>query len=412
MVGMKIDHLHFYVDDAVQWQAWFVDCLGFQGLGAWQSQATDYRAVQSGSIVFLLSSPRTTASAVAYFFQHHPPGIVDVALEVEEIERTLAQALQAGATLLQPLQHQGQHQGQIHWAKIGGWGTVHHTLIQRDGLTPAFAPGIGPLPGDCYPWSHAPRTHALCRHRDRDPVSIPCLDSMAQSLSLSSRNPVRPWGVESIDHVVLNVEKGQLTAAIDWYQKVLGFQPHQIFDIQTDASALRSQVLVRDQIQFPINEPSSGNSQIQEFLDHNRGPGIQHVALHTWNAIRTINELCRRGIPFLEIPAQYYETLGQRLQLETLQLETLGIEMNQLAAQGILLDWHPGSPQAALLQTFTQPIFSQPTFFFEIIERRTYRNNQGQSQQAQGFGEGNFQALFEAIEREQEKRGNLQSSRS
>jgi 4-hydroxyphenylpyruvate dioxygenase len=206
---------------------------------------------------------------------------------------------------------------------------------------------------------------------------------------------------EAIDHVVLNVEAGDLQEAVSWYEQVLGFQPRQSFTIQTDRSALQSQVLVCDQVQLPINAPCSSNSQIQEFLTHNRGPGIQHVALRTQDVIHTVAYLRERGIPFLTVPETYYQALQERHHAKTLELD-----WQALATQQILIDWPLDLPQSLLLQTFTQPIFAQPTFFFEVIERRTY-HHQGQMHQAQGFGEGNFQALFEAIEREQEKRGSL-----
>jgi 4-hydroxyphenylpyruvate dioxygenase len=147
-------------------------------------------------------------------------------------------------------------------------------------------------------------------------------------------------------------------------------------------------------VQFPINEPTSANSQIQEFLDVNQGPGIQHIALQTPQIVKAIAQLRHRGLSFLPIPSTYYTQL--RTQHQGLPLSTA--ELEEIAAQEILVDWHNEASQALLLQTFTQPIFEQPTFFFELIERR---------QEAQGFGEGNFRALFEAIEREQLKRGSL-----
>jgi 4-hydroxyphenylpyruvate dioxygenase len=147
-------------------------------------------------------------------------------------------------------------------------------------------------------------------------------------------------------------------------------------------------------LQFPINEPTSASSQIQEFLDVNRGSGIQHIALQTPQIVNAIAQLRDLGLIFLHIPPSYYTEL--KLKYPTLPLSPA--KLDEIAAQEILVDWQDKSKQALLLQTFTQPIFKEPTFFFELIERR---------QEAQGFGEGNFRALFEAIEREQIKRGSL-----
>jgi 4-hydroxyphenylpyruvate dioxygenase len=196
---------------------------------------------------------------------------------------------------------------------------------------------------------------------------------------------------------VLNVATGDLERALRWYEDVLGFQRQQTFMIQTDQSGLRSQVLVHpiSGVQFPINEPTSANSQIQEFLDVNQGSGIQHIALQTPQIVKAIAQLRNLGLSFLPIPPTYYT----QLRLSHPKLPLSASEFEEITAQQILVDWQDKSTNALLLQTFTQPIFEQPTFFFELIERR---------QGAQGFGEGNFRALFEAIEREQLKRGSLE----
>jgi 4-hydroxyphenylpyruvate dioxygenase len=195
-----------------------------------------------------------------------------------------------------------------------------------------------------------------------------------------------------IDHVVLNVANGNLESAVSFYEKTLGFQRQQTFNIQTHRSGLHSQVMVHPHggVQLPINEPSSENSQIQEFLNLNRGPGIQHIALATHDILQAVAQLRASGLSFIQVPPRYYRNLQQRQGFRKSAAQWAEIE-----AQEILVDWHSDDPEKMLLQTFTQPIFSQPTFFFESIERRC---------QAQGFGEGNFQALFQAIEQEQIKR--------
>jgi 4-hydroxyphenylpyruvate dioxygenase len=194
---------------------------------------------------------------------------------------------------------------------------------------------------------------------------------------------------------VLNVAAGDLERAAAWYKNTLDFESKQTFKIQTDRSALHSQVMVssNSSVQLPINEPASPHSQIQEFLDVNRGPGIQHIALNTPNIVQAIAQLRPRGLSLLPVPPSYYTQLQQRQ-----GLPLSAVELQEIAQEQILVDWDNTTPQALLLQTFTQPIFGQPTFFFELIERRF---------QARGFGEGNFRALFEAIEREQFKRGSL-----
>ncbi|HEY9836158.1 MAG TPA: VOC family protein, partial [Vampirovibrionales bacterium] len=171
-----------------------------------------------------------------------------------------------------------------------------------------------------------------------------------------------------------------------------GFRGQQTFEIQTERSGLHSQVMIYPDslIQFPINEPTSNTSQVQEFLELNRGPGIQHIALKTTNILGTVAQLRQKGVSFIDVPSTYYATLRQRL-----GFDEESAEWQEIQRKKILVDWHLDTPHSLLLQTFTQPIFEQPTFFFEVIERR---------EEAAGFGEGNFQALFEAIEREQLKR--------
>jgi 4-hydroxyphenylpyruvate dioxygenase len=200
-----------------------------------------------------------------------------------------------------------------------------------------------------------------------------------------------PWFTH-IDHLVLNVEGGKLEMMVNWYEKVLGFERQQSFQIGTPFSALSSQVLIHPKtgIQLPINEPVDINSQIHEFIELNRGSGIQHIALSTPNITRTCARLSTAGLSFLTIPKSYYDHLPD--------LNISPQEYIQLQTQGILAEIQAareGNISPVLLQIFTNPIFTTPTFFFELIERR---------HNAQGFGAGNFQALFEAIEREQLKR--------
>jgi 4-hydroxyphenylpyruvate dioxygenase len=365
---MKIDYIHFYVKDAKASRDWFVNHMGFQALASGASRHTLTAVVRSGAIKIVLSSPLTSASPVALFLSLHPPGIADIAFEVSDLEGVLERAVANGAKVLEPFQQQPLALGGGKWAKIAAWGSLTHTL------TESYPPNtLLPI------WSDSEMTQEF---------ATPPVSSEFSSTNLGL--------FTAIDHVVLNVAAGDLELALSWYEEVLGFQRQQRFTIQTDRSGLRSQVLVHPSsgVQFPINEPTAANSQIQEFLDVNQGPGIQHIALQTPGIVKAIAQLRHVGLSFLPIPPSYYTQL--RLNYPGLPLSLA--ELGEIAAQEILVDWQDESSSGLLLQIFTQPIFEEPTFFFELIERR---------QQAQGFGEGNFRALFEAIEREQMKRGSL-----
>ena len=374
---MEIDHVHFYVEDAQRSRDWFVRTLSFQAVASGANQHTHTEVVKSGPIYLILSSPLSPASPVDQFLRSHPAGVADLAFQVPHLEIVVAKALAQGAKLLQPIQQMQQAQGCCKWAKIAAWGDMSHTLIERSGVTPV-------LPSAELAWN-----------REAVPSHI------ATPISTRSDTPGIP--LIGIDHVVLNVATGDLEPAVTWYQNVLGLQPQQSFAIQTNRSGLRSQVMVHPsgKVQLPINEPGSANSQIQEFLDVNRGPGVQHIALRTTNIVQTIAQLRNLGVSFLEVPSTYYLQLQQRY-----GRDLPDADWQAIADQQILVDWQDDDAPAMLLQTFTQPIFGQPTFFFEVIERQVRCLN-GQSKQAQGFGEGNFRALFEAIEREQLKRGSL-----
>ena len=352
---LQIDHIHFYVEDAQKWRDWFVYCLGFQVInnGIFPSLShhqkslhTCTEVVKSGTVCFLLSSPILPTSPVAEFLRQHPPGVADVAFAVDNVEALTAKAISNGAKILQPLQNAGFCQ----YAKIAGWGGLNHTLMTRN------QEKIAEVENSLY------------------------------------------RAITAIDHLVLNVGVGELETAVNWYQKIFDFQPQQSFKIKTDRSGLHSQVMIspHGNIQLPINEPASPSSQIQEFLDVNRVAGIQHIALMIPDLVNAISRFRGAGLSFLSVPQNYYFQLQQRHKF-SLSTE----ELQAISDQEILVDWHEDAPLGELLlQIFSQPIFSEPTFFFEFIERRSL---------ARGFGEGNFLALFQAIEREQIKRGFVSS---
>ncbi len=357
---MKIDYIHFYLDDARVWRDWFISSLNFYSVNdplIPQIQLdnifdTHTEVVRSGSVCFVLSSPVSCKSPVAQFLQKHSPGVADVAFGVENLEAAITKAEAGGAKVLQPIDCKQQGEQYIKWSKIAAWGGLSHTLIERGN------------------WIEATAVN-------------------------SSRTSSNLYSI-AIDHVVLNVAAGYLSHAVNWYERVLDFQAQQTFNIQTQRSALYSRVMVSSngEIQFPINEPASQNSQIQEFIDVNRGAGIQHVALRTNNLVEHIAQLNTNGLSFLPISKTYYADIQERPGF-SLSLE----ELQALVEQKILVDWDEEDPHKLLLQIFTQPIFGQPTFFFEFIERRC---------KAEGFGEGNFRALFKVMEEEQIKRFNIQ----
>jgi 4-hydroxyphenylpyruvate dioxygenase len=263
---------------------------------------------------------------------------VDIAFVVDDLESLSAKIARLGI----PIKHQTLTTSTAPQIVIPGWGDYQHTL-----MTVASHP--------------------------RSPANTPESSAIA-----------------SIDHVVLNVGKDQLNAAAHWYRELFGFQIQQAFDIQTDYSGLYSQALVdpTGQVQFNINEPSTPTSQIQTFLDIHNGAGIQHIGLRTCDIVTAVDQMRERGLSFLSIPRHYYANLLDRME-QTSHFPCHQQEWQEIEKLEILLDWPATDRSSLLLQIFTQPIFEQPTFFLEIIERR---------HQAQGFGEGNFLALFQAME--------------
>ena len=370
---MYFHHLHFYVEDAAIWKDWFVQKLGFQQLHR-RETADAIKLIQDG-IEIWISAPEQS-DEVKNYLKQHPPGLADIAFATNRFDEILTQARKQNALLstfvLHPQKHPNssrQNDSSIlsraafnRCCQIKGWAHIRHTLIEVD-------------------------TEWIEQQQLRQ-----------QQMAASGQ---QHW-LSLIDHAVINVPKGQLQAAVDWYQTLFNLQRGQSFEINTAHSGLYSQVLVHPEgtVQIPINEPSSDNSQIQEFLEHNRGAGVQHVALRSANAVDAIAHFRHQGLNLLSVPHTYYADLQQRPNCPLKDLSAI-------SQQQLLIDWHNEGKQGTLLQTFTEPIFAEPTFFFEIIERGQYKES-GQVKTAQGFGEGNFQALFEAIERAQVERGSLE----
>lgn len=333
---MKIDRVHFYVKDAVQIKDWFVNKIGFQPIYSDNQGHTHTEAIAYNSVKFLISAPLSKSSPVADYLRVHPAGIADIAFRVKDLNSIVTKAESWGKEVFQCLTGKDR-------ATIRGWGALQHTLIEATETTPEISGNDN--------------------------------------------------GIVDIDHLVLNVSGGQLTKAVDFYRDLFGFEVQQTFNIQTARSGLSSQALIdrSGKIQFNINEPTSANSQIQEFLELNNGAGIQHLALRSTDLINTVARMRDRNIAFLNLPETYYcqKTIPPNLS----ESEWLAIQNQQ-----ILVESDRRTAQSLLMQIFTQPIFERPTFFLEFIERR---------HNAKGFGKGNFTALFEAVEKEQHFRNHL-----
>jgi 4-hydroxyphenylpyruvate dioxygenase len=335
---MEIDCIHFCVVDANQTLELLVAKMGLQNLDRRVNEHTIEYLVGNAHLLFSIASPLNLASPVADYLNLHPSGVKDVSFRVDNLDKIRCKISRLGIEIID----RSSKDDQRDWLKIQGWGATEHTIIQ------------------------------------------------ASSRSYSEHIPELNETILGIDHIVLNVAAGELEPAVTWYRELFDFEVQQTFDIQTQKSGLASKALVSfcGKIRFNINEPSSTNSQIQEFLDLNRGAGIQHIALQTHDILTSIDLMRQQAVNFLPIPQTYYTNLQSRARSEQ-HLLLIDREWQQLERLQILMDWSTATPEEILLQIFTQPIFESPTFFFEIIERRN---------RAKGFGQGNFQALFEAIE--------------
>ena len=317
--------------------------------------------LRSGSIRFVIKGAVSPASPLIEHHAKHGDGVVDIALEVPDVDRCVAQARRMGATVIDEPQDVTDEHGTLRFASIATYGETRHTLVDRSGYSGPYWPG------------YVERTST---YQKRDGV------------------PKRLF--QALDHIVGNVELGKMDEWVGFYNKVMGFVNMAEFigdDIATDYSALMSKVVANGnhRVKFPLNEPALGKkrSQIDEYLDFYGGPGAQHLALATNDILRTYDELLANGVEFLSTPDSYYEDPELRERIGQVR-----VPIEELQRRGILVD---RDEDGYLLQIFTRPLGDRPTVFFELIERHG----------SLGFGKGNFKALFEAIEREQEKRGNF-----
>ena len=355
-----VDYVEHYVSNAKQASHFYQTVFGFEmkaysGLETGNRDKVSY-LLEQGNIRFLITSALKGSSPISKHVARHGDGIHDIALHVEDVDRAYKETVKRGARSVEEPHDLKDERGTIRKAAIATYGDTIHSLVDRSEYDGIFMPG--------YDTADSPLSN------------------------------VKPVGVQYVDHCVGNVEKGKMNEWVDFYRDVMGFTQYIHFDdkdISTEYSALMSKVMAggRGMIKFPINEPAEGKkkSQIEEFLDYYGGPGVQHIALLTGDIIKTVEELKGRGLEFLHVPTTYYEELESRV-------GKIEEPIERLQELGILVD---RDNEGYLLQIFSKPVVDRPTFFFEIIQRKG----------ARGFGKGNFKALFQAIEREQERRGNL-----
>ena len=352
------DHVELWVGNARQAAFWYEHAFGFDRL-AYAGPETGVRdrasyVLRQGEIRLVLTSALRESSPITEHVSRHSDGVKDIALAVPDATEAYRQAVQRGARGVSEPQWASDENGRVELATIATYGDTVHTFVNRGDYAGIYLPGYEPV-------------------------------------DAASNGGV---GLVAIDHCVGNVELGRMNHWVEFYENVFGMTEMIHFsdeDISTEYSALMSKVLTdgEGKIKFPINEPAEGKrkSQIEEYLEFNGGPGVQHVAMTTSNIVETVEALQERGVLFLNTPGAYYEDVSERV-------GEIDEDYDDLRRLGILAD---RDDDGYLLQIFTKTAQDRPTLFFEVIERHG----------ARGFGDGNFKALFEAIEREQALRGNL-----
>ncbi len=328
--------------------------LAYAGLETGLRDRASY-VLQRRNVRFVLTAALTPDHPIATHVARHGDGVKDIALRVRDAAAAYQAAMLNGATSVHGPTTAEDRDGRVVKASIATYGDTIHSFIEREGYKGPFMPGYQ---------------------------------------TIAQPGPVPETGIAAIDHIVGNVELGHMERWVNYYRDVLGFKQLVHFDdndISTEYSALMSKVMQNGtgKVKFPLNEPAGGRrkSQIEEYLDYYGGPGVQHIALATGDICATVDALRTAGIPFISVPDSYYDELEQRV-------GAIDESRQDLKERGILVD---RDEEGYLLQIFSQPMQDRPTLFIEIIQRKG----------SQGFGKGNFKALFEAIEREQDRRGNL-----
>lgn len=350
-----IDYIELYVGNALQAAHYYRTAFGFtpiayQGLETGARDRVSY-VMRQGDCSFMLTASMDPHSPIAEHVRLHGDGVKDIAFRVKDAGKAFEEAVQRGAQPLQEPVRVYDEMGAITRATIGMYGDVTHSFIQRDAFAGTFLPSFQPI--------QAP--------------------------------PTLETGLTMFDHFAVSLPPGQMQPWVDFYTRAFGFQQIHEEGIITEFSAMNSKAVQDDSqaIKFVLIEPIPGKrrSQIEEFLAYYQGPGIQHVALHTEDIMQTIHTLEANGVSFVTAPTSYYEMLPDRISGLSESIVALR-EVNVLADQD---EW------GYLLQIFSKPVQDRPALFIEVIQRKN----------ARGFGSGNIQALFRALEREQAKRGNL-----
>ena len=356
------DAIVFVSGNATQSAHFFQHAFGMQLVGYTgpETGTRDHKGyvLRAGSARFVLLGAVSPSSPLADHHRKHGDGVVDLAMEVPDVDRCVAHARAQGATILDEPHDVSDEFGTVRTAAIAAYGETRHTLVDRSRYHGVYLPGWVP---------------------------------MSSTMTMPERRLF-----QAVDHCVGNVELGRMDYWVEFYNKVMGFVNMAEFigdDIATDYSALMSKVVANGnhRVKFPLNEPAIAKrkSQIDEYLEFYDGAGCQHIALATNDILRTVDEMRARGVEFLETPDSYYEDPELRARIGEVR-----VPVDELQRRKILVD---RDEDGYLLQIFTKPVGDRPTVFFELIERHG----------SLGFGKGNFKALFEAIEREQERRGNL-----
>lgn len=355
------DHIEFYAGNAKQSAIYYQYAMGFKltgysGLETGNKDRASY-LLEQGKIRFVLTTPYHPNSPVAEHIKQHGDGVRDIALEVDDAASAFKETTSRGAEAVQEPTKYEDENGYIVRSAIKTYGDTIHSFIERKNYKGLFLPGF--------------------------------VDASAKAVK-----GIKDVGLRSVDHMVGNVELGKMNFYVNYYAKIMGFTQLVSFDdkdISTEYTALMSKVMQSGtgKIKFPINEPAEGKkkSQIDEYLEFYHGAGVQHIAMSTTDICATVSELKSRGVEFLRVPTTYYDELQGRV-------GKIDENIEDLKQHGILVD---RDDDGYLLQLFSKPIEDRPTVFFEIIQRKG----------AKSFGKGNFKALFEAIEREQELRGTL-----
>jgi 4-hydroxyphenylpyruvate dioxygenase len=353
------DHVEFFVGNARQAAYFYRAAFGMK-LIAYAGPETGLRdrasyVLEQNKIRFVLTTALRSDHPISAHVHQHGDGVKAIGLWVDNATTSWQETTRRGAVSVAEPYTLEDENGRATLSSIRTYGDTVHTFVERHDYRGAFLPGF--------------------RAVEHDPVA-------------------RPVGLLHIDHMVGNVGWHEMNEWVDFYANVMGFSLYQHFDdadISTEYSALMSKVMANGNgyVKFPINEPAEGKrkSQIEEYLDFYQGPGVQHLALATNDIIATVTQLQQQGIEFLKVPHSYYRELQERV-------GRIDEPVDQLEALGILVD---RDNEGYMLQIFTRPVEDRPTVFFEIIQRKGSRS----------FGKGNFKALFEAIEREQQQRGNL-----